>query len=119
MGTILTIVLIILLGAALPTFPYSLRYAEGRSAPTTRNDHATSLGQDPLLETHVQTSRVRRTWSDKLKMWQCAYETTIWDSRRAITGRASSAEASQKVAETQWLKLRRGELEEGVTDLRP
>ena len=106
MGTILTIVLIIFLGAALPTFPYTVRYAEGRSSTAKRNDHATSLDHDPSLRTHVQTSRVRRIWSDRLKMWQRAYETKIWDGRREITGRGSSASASQKVAERQWVKDR-------------
>src|SRR5262245_50360747 len=104
MGTILTIVLIIFLGAALPTFPYSVRYAEGRSSIGTRNDHATPLDHDPSLKTYVQTSRVRRTWSDRLKLWQRAYETKIWDGRSEITGRGSSAEASQKVAEREWVK---------------
>ena len=96
MGTILTIVVMILLGAALPTFPYSTRYAERQSSPATRNAHATSL--------HAQTSRVRRTWSDRLKLWQRAYETKIWDGRREITGRGASAEASQKAAERRWAK---------------
>ena len=104
MGTILTIVLIILLGAALPTFRYSMRYAQGQSGPATGN-HATSLDRDPFLGTYVQTSRVRRTWSDRLKMWQRAYETKIWDSRGEITGRGSSPEASQKAAERRWATI--------------
>jgi len=108
MGTILTIVVIILLGAALPTFPYRMRYAEGQPAPATgapaTGNHATSLDHDPFLGTYVQTSRVRRTWSDRLKMWQRAYETKIWDSRDEITGRGSSPEASQKAAERRWIK---------------
>lgn len=104
MGTILTIVLIILLGAALPTFPYSVRYVEERSASATPNDHGTSLDHDASLRTHVQTSRVRRTWSDRLKLWQRAFETKIWDGRREITTRGSSAEASQKAAERRWAK---------------
>ena len=69
MGTILTIVVIILLGAALPTFPYSTRYAARQSASATRNGNPVSP--------HVQTSRVRRTWSDRLKLWQRAFETKI------------------------------------------
>ena len=115
MSTILLIVLIILLLAALPTIPYSIHGTQGQSAatssqgqsapatrsqeqsaPATRNGHAASFGRDPFLATQVHTSRVHRTWSDRLKMWRCAYETKISDSRREVTGRGSSPRHPEK-----------------------
>ena len=104
MSTILIIVWIILLGAALPTFPYRMHHTQRQSAPATRNAHATSLDHNAFVGTHVETSRVHRTWSDRLKMWRRAHETTIWDSRRQVTGRGSSAETSQKAAERRWVR---------------
>jgi hypothetical protein len=103
MVTILTILLIILLGAALPTFPYRM---QRQSAPAPRNGHTTSLDHEPLPGTFVNTSRVHRTWSDRLKMWRCAYETKIYDRHREVTGRGFSPEASQNAAERRWVKER-------------
>jgi hypothetical protein len=53
--------------------------------------------------TQVRTSRVRRTWLDKLLLWQRAYETRIFDEHREVSGRGPTPEASQDAAERRWV----------------
>src|SRR5262245_648980 len=120
LNTILIIVLIMLLLAALPTFPYSMNHNSRRLAPTTRSrvvtppehdpfvtppEHdpfVTPPEHDPFVETQIVTLRVHRTWSDRLKLWRHAYQTKISDSRGEVIGRGYSAEASREADKKQW-----------------
>ena len=63
----------------------------------------TSTGEISLMVTEMKTSRVRRTWLDKLLLWPRAYETRIFDGRHEVVGRGPTAEASQAVAEQRWV----------------
>ena len=55
------------------------------------------------VRSSIRTSRVHRTWLEKLMLWPRAYETTIWDDEgRRIIGRGSTPEAAQGAAERQW-----------------
>jgi hypothetical protein len=56
------------------------------------------------MQTQIETSRVHRTWADKLKLWRRAYETKIWDGRSQVIGRGSTPEASKEAAEGQWVE---------------
>ena len=47
----------------------------------------------------IRTSQVHRTWPEKLLLWRHAYQTTIFDGRRAAFGRGPTPEAAQKDAE--------------------
>jgi hypothetical protein len=51
----------------------------------------------------MQTSRVHRTWPEKLLLWRRAYQTKIFDERREIFGRGPTPEASQEDAERRWV----------------
>jgi hypothetical protein len=51
----------------------------------------------------VQTSRVHRTWLDKLLLWRRAYQTRIFDKDREVFGRGPTPEASQEAAEQRWV----------------
>ena len=51
------------------------------------------------MVTEMRTSRVRRTWLDKLLLWQRAYETRIFDGHHEVIGRGPTPEASQAAAE--------------------
>ena len=51
----------------------------------------------------IQTSRVHRTWLDKLFLWRRAYQTEIFDERREVFGRGPTPEASQGDAERRWV----------------
>ena len=50
-----------------------------------------------------QTSRVHRTWLEKLLLWQRAYETKIFDEKHEVKGRGPTPEAAQKNAERYWV----------------
>ena len=50
------------------------------------------------LAIEMMTSRMRRTWFEKMKMWPRAYETQIRDGYSLIVGRGLSPEASQAAA---------------------
>ena len=106
MSTILLIVLIILVFAALPTFPYRMHYVPEQLAPATRNRDATSPDHDLFIRTQSVTSRVHRTWFDRLKLWRHAYQTKISDSRGEVIGRGPTPEASRDAAEWRWVKER-------------
>ena len=54
-----------------------------------------------MPETH--TSRVHRTWFEKLRLWRRAYETKIIDQHYVVTGRGPTSGASQKIAERLWV----------------
>jgi hypothetical protein len=56
------------------------------------------------MQTQIETSRVHRTWADKLKLWRRAFETKIWDGQREVIGRGPTGEASQEAAERQWVE---------------
>jgi len=56
------------------------------------------------METQIETSRVHRTWGDKLRLWRRAYVTKIWDEHRAAVGRGPTPEASKQAAEQKWVE---------------
>jgi len=56
------------------------------------------------MQTQIETSRVHRTWVDKLRLWRRAYITKIWDEHREAIGRGPSPKASQEAAEKQWVE---------------
>ena len=51
----------------------------------------------------IQTSRIHRTWLDKLSLWQRAYRTKIIDEHREVVGRGPTPKASRVDAERRWL----------------
>ena len=55
------------------------------------------------MVTEMRTNRVRRTWLDKLLLWQRAYETRIFDGHHEVIGRGPTPEASQAAAEQRWV----------------
>ena len=55
------------------------------------------------MPTEVQTVRVRRTWLERLQLWQRAYETKIFDERREVYGRGPTRGASVEAAERSWI----------------
>jgi hypothetical protein len=55
------------------------------------------------MVTEIRTTRVHRTWLDKLLLWQRAYETRIFEGHREVVGRGPTPEASQAVAERRWV----------------
>jgi hypothetical protein len=55
------------------------------------------------MVTEMRTTRVHRTWLDKLLLWQRAYETRIFDGHHDVVGRGPTAEASQVAAERRWV----------------
>ena len=57
-----------------------------------------------LMPTEMRPTRVRRTWLDKLLLWQRAYETRILDETHEVVGRGPTPEASQKDAERRWVE---------------
>jgi hypothetical protein len=56
------------------------------------------------METQIETSRVHRTWAEKVKLWRRAYVAKIWDEHRDAVGRGPTPEAAQKAAERQWVE---------------
>ena len=60
-------------------------------------------GRQTLWMTEIQTSRVHRTWFDKLLLRQRAYQTKIFDEHREVLGRGPTPEASQEAAERRWV----------------
>ena len=56
-----------------------------------------------LRMAEIKTSRVRRTWLEKLLLWQRAYHTKIFDEHREVFGRGPTPEASQEAAERRWV----------------
>ena len=50
----------------------------------------------------IKTERSRRTWFEKLKMWQRAYKTKVSAGSHEATGRGRTPEASQDAAEKRW-----------------
>ena len=53
--------------------------------------------------TEIRTSRTRRTWVEKLMLWQRAFQAKIWDGHREAVGRGPTPEAAQEAAESQWV----------------
>ena len=56
------------------------------------------------MQTQIETSRVHRTWADRLKLWRRAFETKIWDGQREVIARGPTREASQEAAERRWVE---------------
>jgi len=56
------------------------------------------------MATEITTVRSQRTWFEKLRMWQRAYETQIRDERHKAIGRGATPEASQEAAQRRWVK---------------
>jgi hypothetical protein len=52
--------------------------------------------------TEIKCYRVRRSWIEKLMMWQRAYETRITEGFREICARGPSPEASEQAAQRRW-----------------
>jgi hypothetical protein len=50
-----------------------------------------------------QTSRVHRTWFEKLCLWRGAYETKIFDENHQVRGRGATPKASRGDAERRWI----------------
>jgi hypothetical protein len=55
------------------------------------------------MATEMRTTRVHRTWLDKLLRWQRAYETKILYGHHEVVGRGPRPEASQAAAEQRLL----------------
>jgi len=66
------------------------------------------------MQRQSRTSRVRRTWAEKLLRWPHAYETEISYGHRKVIGRGSTPEASIEAAERRMIQDRKREL--GVQD---
>ena len=71
MGTILLIILIILICAALPTLPYRMHRTPGQFVPGIRNRRDASRGHNAFV------MGTQRTWLDRLKMRRPAYEPNL------------------------------------------
>jgi hypothetical protein len=50
----------------------------------------------------IKTLRVRRTWLEKLLLWNCAYETRVSDGLREVIGRGPTREGSEQNALRRW-----------------
>src|SRR5262249_2298700 len=61
------------------------------------------------MSTEIKTRRTHRSCLEKVKLWQCAYETTVWDSHREIVGGGSTPETSRDAACRLWNELMEGE----------
>jgi len=55
------------------------------------------------MEKRIETKLVRRTMSEKLKMWRRAYETRISDDNREAFGRGPTWKVSRVAAERRWI----------------
>jgi hypothetical protein len=51
------------------------------------------------MSEEIRRERSRRTWWEKLKMWQRAYKTKVSAGSHEATGRGRTPEASQDAAE--------------------
>ena len=50
----------------------------------------------------IRTRRMRRTWLERLRLWQRAYETKVLDNVREAVGRGQTPEAAQDAALKRW-----------------
>ena len=50
----------------------------------------------------ITTRRSRRTWLERLSMWQRAYETKVFDNVREVVGRGRTPQAAQDAALKRW-----------------
>jgi len=55
------------------------------------------------MVTEMRTTRVHRTWLDKILLWRRAYETRILDGHHEVVGRGPTPEASRDAAEQRWV----------------
>ena len=55
-----------------------------------------------MRELEHRTSRVRRSWLERLRGYDRVYETKITDGERAAHGRGASREASEQAALRNW-----------------
>jgi hypothetical protein len=51
---------------------------------------------------HTETQRVKRSWTEKLLLWERAYETKIWLSGHEVTGRGPTQRTSEEAAIKKW-----------------
>jgi hypothetical protein len=108
---------------------YSLRHPNlrdsehgilGQFVQALRNLCVTRWGDNPfVMATEVKTVRTHRTWFDKLKMWQRAYETKISDERHEAIGRGATREVSEEAAERQWVQEKTAALRQRLAGLEP
>jgi hypothetical protein len=56
------------------------------------------------MGTEIKTSRIRRTWFDKLSLWSRAYQTKVFDGSREAVGRGPTPEASRDAALKRWVE---------------
>jgi hypothetical protein len=56
------------------------------------------------MATEIRTTRVRRTWIDKLMLWPRAFESRIFDEHHEAVGRGPTPEASREAAEKRWVE---------------
>jgi hypothetical protein len=68
------------------------------------NLYATSRCDDSVMGTEIKTSRIRRTWFDKLSLWRRAYQTKVFDGSREAVGRGPTPEASRDAALKRWVE---------------
>ena len=59
--------------------------------------------------TEIKTTQVRRSWTDKLRLWGRAYQTRVFDEHREAFGRGPSPEASRNAAMERWMEAHRFE----------
>jgi len=71
------------------------------------------------MVTEMRTTRVHRTWLDKLLLWQRAYETRIFDGHHDVVYRGPTPEASQAAAERRWVAELPTEDKESVRQPKP
>ena len=62
--------------------------------------------QNSLMVTEMRTTRVRRTWFDKLLLWQRAYETRILDGHHDVVGRGPTPEQPKRMLSDDGSRLR-------------
>ena len=55
------------------------------------------------MGTEIRTTRIRRTFLDRISLWKRAYETKVFDARHQSVGRGPTPEASEEAALRQWV----------------
>src|SRR5262245_25414011 len=84
----------------------------GTQPPALKPPEATFLSalvETLAMSTEIKTRRTHRTWLEKVRFWQCAYETKVCDSHRELVGRGSTPETSRNAACRLWNELMEGE----------
>ena len=55
-----------------------------------------------MRELELRTSRIRRSWLDRLRGYDSVYETKVTDGGHVAYGRGASREASEQAALRNW-----------------